>query len=65
VDLELKFHSLTWPFNVNQDDNMVIPMFCHSGNLSNLNLNLYLPEVTENSIAHGLILNAFDDLQMI
>ncbi|XP_076904769.1 7-deoxyloganetic acid glucosyl transferase-like isoform X1 [Bidens hawaiensis] len=40
-----------------------LPMFCRSGDLSDPNVNLYLPEITENSRAHGLILNTFDDLE--
>ncbi|KAD7480199.1 hypothetical protein E3N88_03335 [Mikania micrantha] len=40
-----------------------LPMFCRSGSLSDPNLNLYLPEATENSRAHGLIVNTFDDLE--
>ncbi|KAI3793275.1 hypothetical protein L1987_35891 [Smallanthus sonchifolius] len=43
-----------------------LPMFCRTRNLSDPILNFYLqnlPEITENSRGHGLILNTFDDIE--
>ncbi|CAK9171803.1 unnamed protein product [Ilex paraguariensis] len=40
-----------------------LPSFCRSGDLTDPNIQLYLPESQENTRAYGLVLNTFEDLE--